>query len=406
MSVKADLAIAAQEVNTLFTQLMALASQSEAFFHQDHVGEDGCTYRIFLYRLGSYTDFLLPGAIESRGIMYRHNVENAVWELVSRPMTKFFNWKENPFTMDVDLTKIEYATVKEDGSLISTYTDLGWSLSLKTKGSLRSEQAVAATAWLHQECNEEFRQILTNLDRAGWTVNMEWTSPLNRIVISYQTDKLIVLNARHRLTGVYMDREYLEQEIPTEYLVPITDLMVEDVAAAHGTEGLVAFFGNGAQPIEFMKVKADAYQVLHRLKDGVNQPHALFEAVIHEQVDDLRASFAGDPAVQLMIGTMEELVAAPFNHFVKVTTELFEQHKHLDKKTFAITMQEELKKVLVHDAMAAFNISINMYLERNLNIIPSFARAAQDRIVAEYRVLVVERLNAQGMNTSNTEIHQ
>lgn len=406
MSVKADLLAAAHEVQELFTQLMALPSQSEAFYHQDHTGDDGATYRIFLYRLGSYTDFLLPGAIESRGIMFRHNVENDVWELVSRPMTKFFNWKENPFTMDVDLTAIEYATVKEDGSLISTYSDQEWGLSLKTKGSIRSEQALAAMNWLYQKEMTPFRKILKDLDRTGWTVNMEWTSPLNRIVISYQVDKLIVLNARHRLTGVYMERSYLEELIPAEYLVPISDLMVEDVAAVHGTEGLVAFFGNGGKPVEFMKVKADAYQVLHRLKDGVNQPNALFEAVIHEQVDDLRASFAADQAVQLMISTMEELVAAPFNHFVKVITDLFEVHKDLDKKNFAITMQEELKKVLDHDAGAAFNVSINMYLKRNLNMVSTFIRSAQARVVAEYKTVVVERLTALGLNTSNTEINQ
>lgn len=406
MSVKADLLTAAQEVQELFKNLMALPAQSEAFYSQDQVGDDGKTYRIFLYRLGSYTDFLLPGAIESRGIMFRHNEEQDVWELVSRPMTKFFNWKENPFTMDVDLTKIQYATVKEDGSLISTYTDLDWGLCLKTKGSLRSEQAVAATNWLYLEEQAEFRQKLKDLDRGGWTVNMEWTSPLNRIVISYQVDKLIVLNARHRLTGVYMERAMLEGMVPVEYLVPISDLMVEDVAAAHGTEGLVAFFGNGASPVEFMKVKADAYQVLHRLKDGVNQPNALFEAVIHEQVDDLRASFAEDAAVQLMISTMEELVAAPFNHFVKVTTDLFEQYQHLDKKEFAITMQAELDKVLAHDAKAAFNVSINMYLKRNLNTVTTFIRTAQDRIVAQYKTLVVERLATQGLNTSNTAINQ
>ena len=406
MSVKADLLAAAQEVQELFTNLMGLAAKSEAFYHQDQVGDDGKTYRIFLYRLGSYTDFLLPGAIESRGIMFRHNEENEVWELVSRPMTKFFNWKENPFTMEVDLSKIQYATVKEDGSLISTYSDMDWGLSLKTKGSLRSEQAVAAMNWLYQKEMTPFRKILKEMDRSGWTVNMEWTSPLNRIVISYQVDKLIVLNARHRLTGVYMEREMLEGLIPAEYLVPITDLMVEDVAAAHGTEGLVAFFGNGAYPVEFMKVKADAYQILHRLKDGVNQPHALFEAVINEAIDDLRASFAEDKAVQLMISTMEELVAAPFNHFVKVTTDLYEKNKHLDKKNFAITMQAELKEVLDHDAAAAFNVSINMYLERAHNTVTSFSRAAQDRIVAQYKTLVVERLTEIGSSVSNTEIHQ
>lgn len=406
MSVKADLLEAAQEVQQMFKDLMGLPAQSEAFYHQDQIGPDGATYRIFLYRLASYTDFLLPGALESRGITFRHNVENRVWELVSRSQTKFFNWKENPFTMDVDLTKIEYAMVKEDGSLISTYTDMNWRLALKTKGSLQSEQAVNATAWLYHPDRDAFRNTLAGLDRGGWTINMEWTSPLNRIVIPYQQDKLIVLNARHRLTGVHMEREYLEQVIPEEYLVKISDLMVEDVAAALGTEGTVVWFGNGAQPVEAMKVKADAYQILHRLKDGVNQPNALFEAIIHEQIDDIRASFAADPAVQLMISTMEEVVSKPFNHFVAVTTELYEKYKHLDKKDFAITVQKEANELLDHDAGSCFYVAVNMYLQRNHNTISSFVRSAQKRIVGEYKELVVKRLTEQGMSTSNTEIDQ
>lgn len=387
----------------LFDHLGKLPEASDCFYSVDQVGTDGATYRIFLYRLASYSDWLHPGAMESRGIMYRQTSEG--WELVCRPMQKFHNWKENPFTLDVDLTSIKYATVKEDGSLISSYTDANGELRLKSKGSIQSEQAVAALKWIQSPVAAALHTIVETLDATGWTVNMEWTSPLNRIVISYAIDKLIVLNIRHRLTGVYMEREAVEAMIPAEYLVEISNLMVEDVAAALGTEGLVAFFGNGA-PVEFMKVKADAYKVLHRLKDGVNQPNALFEAIIHEQIDDLRASFAEDPAVQLMISTMEELVAAPYNHFVAVTELMHQKYKHLGKKDYVIAVQSELKANLATEAAAALVVCINKYLERDLKMIKSFVYSAQDRIVSQYKVLVVERLNAIGASVSNMEIHQ
>lgn len=404
MSVKQDLLEAAHEVEALFHQLMALPAQSDSFYSVDQIGLDGATYRIFLYRLGSYTDFCLPGALESRGITYRHNVENDVWELVCRPMTKFFNWGENPFTMDVDLKAIEYATVKEDGSLISTYTDHDWGVCLKTKGSLHSEQAKSATAWLTHRDRADFCKILADLDKAGWTVNCEWTSPLNRIVISYQTDKLIVLNIRHRLTGIYMERAYVEECIPAEYLVPISDLMVEDVADAVGTEGLVAFFGNGANPVEFMKVKADAYQRLHRLKDGVNQPNALYGAVIGGQIDDLRASFAGDPAVQMMIVEMEKLVVQPFNHFVVVSERLYAKNKHLEKKDFVLAVKADLEhEEGLYSKPSVFVVTVNMYVGRDAKFEHCFTYAAKEKIVELYKQNVVAALTAAQLTVDSED---
>lgn len=405
MSVKRDLQEATAEVEALFQQLMALPTQSESFYHMDQQGLDGATYRIFLYRLGSYSDFCLPGALEARGITYRHNVESDVWELVSRPMTKFFNWGENPFTMGIDLRAIEYATVKEDGSLISTYTDQQGVVCLKTKGSLHSEQAKAATAWLTHNSRAEFCKILADLDKSGWTVNCEWTSPLNRIVISYQTDKLIVLNARHRLTGAYMERAYMEELIPVEYLVPISDLMVEDVADAVGTEGLVAFFGNGANPVEFMKVKADAYQRLHRLKDGVNQPNALYDAVIGGQIDDLRSSFVGDPAVQLMIAEMETLVLQPFNHFAAVCERLYEKHKHLEKKEFVLAVKADVENEDgLYSKPSVLVVAINLYVGRDPKFEYSFTYAAKNKIVAMYKANVVAALTAAQLTVESEDV--
>lgn len=390
----------------MFVDLCNLSTLSNVFYHTDQIGPDGRTYRIFLYRLASYADWLHPAALESRGIMFRNN--GADWELVCLPMEKFHNWNECPFTMNVDLTKIIYSMVKEDGSLISTYTDANACLQLKTKGSLHSEQAVNATAWLKAGQDSEVDKLLKtfeSLEHAGWTLNCEWTSPLNRIVVPYQEDKLIVLNARHRKGGMYMERTMLEQFIPARFLVPISGCSVEDVAGLVGTEGIVAFFGNHADP-RFMKVKADAYLILHRLKDGVNQPHALFGAVVHDQIDDLRASFAADRAVQVMINAMEELVIPAYNEFVAVTGELFQEHRNLDRKEFAITMQQKTKERLPLAAGAAFNAAMNMYLERSVKMVDSFIKSSQDRIVGEYKTKVVEALKEANLSTANTQIEQ
>lgn len=379
----------------LFTNLSNLEAQSSAFYHVDQVGADGATYRIFLYRLASYSDWLYPDALESRGIMFRKAGDE--WTLACLPMEKFHNWNENPFTTGLDFDQIEYSMVKEDGSLISSYMGADGELYLKTKGSLQSEQARAAMAWLKHPDNQELYNKVVEFEANGWTVNLEWTSPLNRIVVPYQEDKLIVLNARSRHTGKYMGRQTL-QDIFGEFVVPVLDIPVHEVAAMEKGEGIVVFFGNEASP-RMVKVKADAYLVLHRLKDGVNQPNALFEAVVHEAVDDLRASFADDPAVQTMISVMEKLVRDAFHQFIAAIDALFLAHRDLDRKSFAIRMQEATKELIPLDAGAAFNVLMNKYLQRDERLIDSFVKSAQGRVVAEYKQKVTELLGAAPTET-------
>lgn len=75
----------------LYDNLMQLVKTNEAFYYVDHVLND-IIYRVFTYRLASYTDFLEPDALECRGHMFR--VDGDGVELVSLPLEKFFNLHE------------------------------------------------------------------------------------------------------------------------------------------------------------------------------------------------------------------------------------------------------------------------------------------------------------------------
>ena len=67
------------------------------------------------------------GALEAYGITFDITDEsNPV--LIARPIHKFFNLFENPFTESIDYAAIEYVLNKEDGSLISFY----WLLPTKS----------------------------------------------------------------------------------------------------------------------------------------------------------------------------------------------------------------------------------------------------------------------------------
>ncbi len=377
-------------MTTLFDNLMAL-SDSEAFYSVDQVGPDGALYRIFTYRLASYTDFMRPDALESRGIMFRCN--GGPWELVSRPPEKFFNMGENPLTIGLDYSKVQLSMVKEDGSLISTYLDVNGALRLKTKASLHSAQALAAMQWLERQA--EFKTFITEAEQKGWTVNCEWTSPLNRIVVPYQRDNLIVLNARHRVTGEYMEYGELLDWFGGQ-VVPQLNVPVEEVAKLAQGEGIVVFFGNEAYP-RLVKVKAEAYLALHKLKDGVNQPNALFDAVVLEAVDDLKASFADDLIVQKMIAEMEKLVTPAYNHFAAIVEKATVSAKQQpDRKGYALEAMRVTNELLPDgQAKAAFGCCMNSYIGRTVNVQEAFLNAARRQIVGQYQV------NVQSLLTSD-----
>jgi hypothetical protein len=73
--------------------------------------------------------------------------------------------------------------------------------------------------------NENFRNQLERVASAGYTINMEWTSPKNQIVIPYMATNLNVLNIRSHETGGYVHMEdlksYYFDEITTDYSILI-----------------------------------------------------------------------------------------------------------------------------------------------------------------------------------------
>lgn len=346
----------------LYADLMTLVESNEAFYYGDRELDDQ-VYRLFNYRLASYTDFLLPGAIECRGIMF--NITDGV-ELVSMPMEKFFNLYENPSTMDLDLTTVVDVELKADGSLISTYLHKN-ELRLKTKGSIESDQCVAAMKYLEQDVHADFKTALGVLAELGYTVNMEWCAPDNRIVLGYMEPVLTVLNVRRQHDGEYVDIfkpsaagnptfdsvraayiEKLEVSDPVEFAKSIPDM--------EGVEGYVIRLASGQR----VKVKTLWYLVQHRAKDSINVPRRLFEAVLAEATDDLRTLFHDDELVMHRIEEMELFVEGKYNHLVDTVERFYERNKHMERKEFAILGQSELEKM-------HFGLAMSKYTGKDVN---------------------------------------
>jgi len=367
---------------TLYDQLMALCDGSDVFYSQDHTYE-GHTYRIFNYRLATYGDFLLPGALESRGHTFRLRTDGWPPVLVSLPMEKFFNLGENPFTMDLDLSKVIRVEDKRDGSLISTvrlpqYDDV---VHVKSKGSFSSDQAKAAYTMLNYGDEYwEFAKLLRSAIGSNYTVNMEYTAPSNQIVVGYTKAALTVLNIRDNATGAYIDpinfgfpaywvADYQDREVDQTWL--------EMVEQETGKEGYIIQFDNGLK----VKIKNDWYRNLHLQKEQVSQPRRLFEAVLHETSDDLKGLFAADPQSIQRIEAMEELVKREYNRLANIIDTFYTENRELSRKDYAVLGQQ----VLVPHGV--FSQAMNLYLGNphglKDNMIKNYKKFIGDDVVSD-----------------------
>lgn len=321
----------------LYQNLKSLIASDDSFY-STIVEYEGRKYEIFNYRLVPWSSFMKPDALWCRGTMFDITTEPF---LVCRPPEKCFNWGEG--NVSHHEAQIVLKMEKLDGSLISSFLHNG-ELKLKSKGSLASTQAIAAKKWLDMPENVQFRQYVEKMTKSGHTVSMEYCSPSNRIVVGYMEESLKILNAVVNETG--------ETKYPIHKdLCDVPWLVSHDIVYCVGQEQQDAFVKNIAKETVgegyvlvlrkegtsyAVKCKNDAYVLLHKTKDSITSPRALFECVIDSVTDDLKAMFLSDP-VSLMIQDMESKVIPKYNKMISDAESFHSSFKHLERKDYAIT---------------------------------------------------------------------
>lgn len=351
----------------IYNDLMALVSEPESpFYFVDHL-MNGVKFRVFTYRLASYTDFLKPSALECRGHMFEINGDEYV-ALAALPPQKFFNANENPMAMGLDYSKTVLVMDKLDGSLMTTYQlPIADRVMLKSKTTLTSDQANAANEWLGLEKNGNLKECLNYLREKHYSVSLEWTSPKHRIVLPYQESNLTVLCARHLYDGSYMPYEELKSIIKnfhceTHMVVNYTNSISEDrrldfiqnIPHMTGIEGYVIMLEDG----QMVKIKTDWYCALHHTKDSVGSDKRLFECVVLEAHDDLRAMFPDDAYLIGRIDDMESKVKKIYADIDENAIMFYHANMDLDRKSFAIKAQAKVPKMY-------FGIAMNLYLGKS-----------------------------------------
>lgn len=358
----------------LYNELMDLSNHAEGkFYYADHTSLLGEKFRVFSYHMASYSDWLLPSALESRGVMFLLDEDDNMVRIVSRPMEKFFNAFENPFTMDLDFTKTVQLMDKADGSLISTYLT-GPNFALKSKTSIYSSQAVSANRYIKQEENLALWNFCDDCAKSNLTVNMEWCAPNNRIVLEYTEPKLIILNIRDNITGEYIKFD----DIPQNVISGISKWLVSeyDPATAHdegfynklrdmkGIEGMILRLSDGMH----VKIKTQWYVDLHSHKDSVNVPKKLVKTILNNNHDDLYALFSDDAPTIERIREFESHVVKNLSASFDRVREHYMKNRHLDRKGFAVEGIRTLKPWEFGCAMQAYQAQTMAGVHKGLNM--------------------------------------
>ena len=350
-------------IKAVFDNLMNLCSDdNNTFFFVDTTSSMQSKFRIFSYYIASYSEWLKPDALECRGVMFELDDNNNPIRIAARPPKKFFNLFENPFTEDIKDDQVGLAFKKEDGSLISSFIDKG-ELFLKSKGSLFSQQVLDAQKWLYDERRKPLLECLKWYAENSITINMEWVSPDNRVVLTYEEPRLIILNARHNITGEYIDLEDLvKDQTINQYIVdnhPFETIneLIKEVQELKDQEGYVVYNSKGAEPV--FKIKCPWYVHLHSIKSSVSSDKNLWEAVAEGVSDDIKALFETDKASLDRISKFESIYKKQFSFVYKTAIDIYNKLRGNSRKDYAIESQSILNEI---GYPQLFNIVMRLYL--------------------------------------------
>jgi T4 RnlA family RNA ligase len=255
---------------------------------------------------------------------------------------------------------------KVDGSLISTWIDQHGKLQLKSKTSLTSDQVQMAWKVIKADPGVNFagghmgfEELLLECTTNGVTVNMEYIGPDNQIVIGYAEPALRVLNWRDRESGEYEFAMHYWDQHPF-FLWAAGSMPVgfdlKSLDDKQGVEGVVVVLQSG----EWFKLKTPWYAALHKTKDSINSPRKLFECIVTEAADDLKAMFHADPISIAKIEEMEKKIVWQYLNVIRVVCEYYNANKDLDRKSYAIKGQERLPREL-------FSLAMTKYLGREVD---------------------------------------
>jgi len=249
---------------------------------------------------------------ECRGLLFYKD-----GKIMSRRLHKFFNVNERDETQvhHLDLSKPHVILEKLDGSMITPVImsvvpdekfqlagveptvfrvgEMRWGTKMGiTEVSMQAEEFVAK----HPNYEEFARWCISS---CGYTPIFEWCSRKQRIVVDYPQDRLVLIAARHTVSGVYVTLQWM-QHYAKKYGVEVVKTydgttesmqhLIDTTRGMEDVEGWVIRFDDG----HMVKVKGEWYVRIHKTKDNLLWEKNIIELLIDEKMDDAKAYMLDD----------------------------------------------------------------------------------------------------------------
>jgi RNA ligase len=286
-----------------------------------------------------------PDAIvlrQLRGIKFYKDGKIAVL-----PMPKFFNINQHPetFEKDIDWTRPHIIMTKMDGSFMNPVyleKDGMYDFRLATKMGF-TETADQAQKVFNK--NPEYFEFCNHMAMMACTPTFEYTSPNNRIVLPYFSEKLTLLGVRDNFTGRFLPQNEVEY-YASRFSIPLVSTYTADniqefiagVKDLKGIEGFVIRFTDNDQMI---KLKTDEYCLIHRAKDDILNEKAVISLICDNSIDDLVGILPPEDAEPLL--RFSEQVSGNISSKLFHWTEILRYMKQIGttRKDFALQPRSE-----------------------------------------------------------------
>ena len=306
--------------------------------------------------------------------------------IIARRFHKFFNVFERGETHSsrIDISKPHVILEKLDGSMITPIPiektfRLGTKMGV-TDVSMGAEELIAN--------KQNYIDFMYEMLAKDITPIFEYCSRKFRIVVDYPEERLVLLAARHNISGEYLSyselvsySEKFDLDLVQQYKGTVENMtsLVEDIRNETEGEGWIIRFDDG----HMIKLKNETYVRLHKVKDKIRFEYNLVDVILREEIDDLKGFMLIEDLSR--VNEYEQRFWSDVNDFVDQVSRICDTHSKLERKDFALNVANILSPLMkvvafrVLDGKEPFEETLNL-LSKKVNNSKNFDQLKKEII--------------------------
>lgn len=300
-------------------------------------------YTVIDYSFAAPGTFSNPMALECRGLKF--DVDG---NLIARPFQKFFNVGEKQSAEEIDWAHPHRIYQKLDGSMVHGCL-LDGKPVMMTRGGISPQAQMAM-----DRSSDKVWALVKETVNLGMTPIFEFTSPENRIVVSYDDDRMTLLAIRNNLTGEYVDHESIAKVHGVDCAavfgaVSDPELFISKARALVGEEGYVIAFSDGHR----LKIKGEDYVFRHTALATIGSEKRVLRMVLDCEDDDVLPLLP--PAIAARLIAYKADVSDAISDGAQRVSEFVEKNEGIERKEFAARAKSSLDGPLLPAAFAVLD---------------------------------------------------